>query len=256
MNRVPLPGELRVHRTRALDHEVGEAAEERRLETDRAALLDGAAHDPPEYVAAVLVGGHDTVGDQERHRAAVIGEHPQRTCRRLVLSVPAARELLAVRDQWLERVAFEDGWNVLKDRREPLEAGAGVDVLLRQRLERTVLLQRVLHEDEVPELEEALVVAAGQIVRSPVVEPAVEVELRARPAGADRAGLPEVLRPGSCTILSAGTPTDRQHSIASSSGPRPSSGSPSKTVIQICSGSSANPSVDSSHANSTAPCLK
>ena len=35
-------------------------------------------------------------------------------------------------------------------------------------------------------------------------------------------------------MRSSGTPTERQHSIASSSGPRPSSGSPSKTVIQMC----------------------
>ena len=57
-------------------------------------------------------------------------------------------------------------------------------------------------------------------------------------------------------MRSSGTPTERQHSIASSSGPRPSSGSPSNTVIQIRSGSSSKTSSDSSQANSTASCLK
>ncbi len=51
---------------------------------------------------------------------------------------------------------------------------------------------------------------------------------------------------GSWTMRSSGTPTLRQISIASVSGPRPSSSSPWKTVTQICSGSKPNPSVESS----------
>ena len=51
------------------------------------------------------------------------------------------------------------------------------------------------------------------------LEPAVEVELRARAARAGRPGLPEVSERGRRTIRSSGTPTARQHSIASSSGP-------------------------------------
>src|SRR5205807_1397756 len=74
------------------------------------------------------------------------------------------------------------------------------DVLGRQRRERgAAVLARllvVLHEDEVPVLQEALVLATGQVPGRPVVGPAVEVELRARPAGAARPRLPEVLRPG------------------------------------------------------------
>ena len=57
-------------------------------------------------------------------------------------------------------------------------------------------------------------------------------------------------------MRSSGTPTARQHSIASSSGPRPSSSSPPKTVIQIAPSSNPNPVVDSSSANSTAFSLK
>ncbi len=61
---------------------------------------------------------------------------------------------------------------------------------------------------------------------------------------------------GSSTIRSRGTPTDSQASIASSSGPRPSASSPSKTVTQIFSGSNPKPLSEKSHAISTAPCLK
>ena len=65
-------------------------------------------------------------------------------------------------------------------------AGSGVSVLDR------VLVE--LHEDEVPVLQEALVLAAGKIVGLAEVQPAVQVELAARAARTGRPRLPEVLR--------------------------------------------------------------
>ena len=55
-----------------------------------------------------------------------------------------------------------------------------------------------LHEDEVPELEEPVTVAAGRTIRpiAAVLGAAVVVELGARPARSRRACLPEVLGPG------------------------------------------------------------
>ena len=41
-------------------------------------VLDGAADDPPQDVAAALVRGRDAVADEERHPAAVVGEHAVR----------------------------------------------------------------------------------------------------------------------------------------------------------------------------------
>ncbi len=52
----------------------------------------------------------------------------------------------------------------------------------------------VLHEHQVPVLQEALVLPARQIVRLAVLHTAVDVQLRARPARTVRPGLPEVLR--------------------------------------------------------------
>src|SRR5207244_10932039 len=53
----------------------------------------------------------------------------------------------------------------------------------------------VLHEDEVPVLQEALVLAAGEVTGGAKRDAPVGVQLRAGPAGAGRPGLPEVLRP-------------------------------------------------------------
>src|SRR5205823_4990970 len=54
----------------------------------------------------------------------------------------------------------------------------------------------VLHEDEVPVLQEALVLLARQIVSSAGVEATVEVQLRAWAARTGGTCLPEVLRAG------------------------------------------------------------
>ena len=48
------------------------------LEAEGTALLDRAAHDPPQDVAAVFVGGDDAVGDQEGGAAGVVGDDPHR----------------------------------------------------------------------------------------------------------------------------------------------------------------------------------
>ena len=61
---------------------------------------------------------------------------------------------------------------------------------------------------------------------------------------------------GQSTMRSRGTPTASHASIASSSGPRPSSRSPSNTVIQMSPALKPKPSSDSCHACSTAPSLK
>ena len=72
----------------------------------------------------------------------------------------ASRALLAEPDQRREVVGLVDRRHVLQDRRHPVQAQAGVDVLLRQVGQRAVRVQLVLHEHQVPELEEALGVVA------------------------------------------------------------------------------------------------
>ncbi len=74
---------------------------------------------------------------------------------------------------------------LLQQHRDALDPAPGVDVLGGQRCERTVVAAVELHEDEVPELEEAVAVAPGLAVgpAAAVLHPAVVVELRAGPHG-------------------------------------------------------------------------
>src|SRR5437773_8744014 len=88
-------------------------------------------------------------------------------------------------DQVTEKIGFEYALDALQDAGHALEPQAGVDRGARQRL--TLLLRQLLelHEDEVPEFEEAIAVLL-RAARGPApdVLAAVDKNLRARTAGA------------------------------------------------------------------------
>ncbi len=187
--------ELRVPGSHLLRHDVGQPPH--LAEADRMRLLDGAPDDPPQDVAAAFVGGGDAVADEERHAAPVVGEDPVRLGRAFV-GVPGHADLLLdPGHDRLEAVRLVHRADVLDDGRGALEPQARIDVLLRQRRQRAVGVQLVLHEDEVPELEEAVAARARRgacRVAAAVLLAPVPVDLRvraARPRSADR---PEVLR--------------------------------------------------------------
>ena len=118
-----------------------------------------------------------------------------------------------VHDQ-AEAVGVEDRVGLLEEHRAALEPEAGVDVLLGQRRQLAVLVEVVLHEDEVPELEEALAaLAAGRAVGLAAAEllAAVVVQLGARAARAGRSGGPQKFSDrGSPMMRSRGTPLRSQ----------------------------------------------
>ncbi len=202
VRRLRVLDQFRVGATHQLPDERGVAGQEARLEPQVPSLLDRPAHHSPQHIAAILVGGHHAVGSQERHRPRVVGEDPQRPVGLVVIAVGAPRQRLPELDQRRELVGLEDRLLLLQDRRETVQAEARVDVVRRQGAEhgaravgpRTPLALVVLHEHEVPVLQEPLVVAARQVLGQPVGEAAVHVQLRARSARTRRARFPEVLR--------------------------------------------------------------
>jgi hypothetical protein len=113
-------------------------------------------------------------------------------------AVAAAGELLGAGDHRADEVGLVDVLHALQQRGHALDAHAGVDVLLRQRPDRGVarlgreLAADVLHEDQVPDLQVAVLVGLRAAV-APVLGPAVVVDLRAGPAGTGHAHVPVVV---------------------------------------------------------------
>ena len=163
VDRLVLGQQLRIAGAHEVDDEAHVLGQEAVLDADAVALQQRAAHDPAQHVAAVLVGGHDAVGDEEGHAARVVGQDPQRALVGL-----AGGEVAPERHERQELVGLEDRVDALLDHGHAVEAQARVDVLGRQRGQRADRILVVLHEDEVPVLQEALVVAAREVVgRSP-----------------------------------------------------------------------------------------
>ena len=124
------------------------------------------------------------------------------------------RELLGPLDHGVHHVDLVHVVDALQQVRHPLQAHAGVDVLLRQRAgDVEVLLgphaaQHVLHEHEVPDLEVAVLALRPEVEVRPVLRPAVVEDLRARPTGAGHAHRPVVLLLPEPDDLLVGDPGD------------------------------------------------
>ena len=156
-------------------------------------VAHGAAHDPAQDIATPLIGGKDAIGNEERGGPQVIGDDVERGPR--FPSGGRADTILAGRDQGREEIGVEIAPHTLQDGRHPLETHAGVDRGLRQvdSLIRAHLL--VLHEHQVPELEEAVAILVRAAWR-PALEfgTLIDEDLR---TGSTRTGIahrPEVVR--------------------------------------------------------------
>ena len=130
-----------------------------------------------------------------RHASRVVAEHAERAHGVAAVGVAEAGEALQGLDHVRRLVGLEQAGRSLQEHGDALDAAAGVDVLCRQRRERAVVAAIELHEDEIPELEEAVAVAARPAVGAPAAElhAAVVVELGARAARSRRPRLPEVV---------------------------------------------------------------
>ena len=124
----------------------------------------------------------------------MVSDDLQRDVRLLVLAVLDARDLGRVLDDRVEQIRLEVRLLVLHDGREALEAATRIDVLMGEILVGAVFLAVVLREDEVPDLEVAVAVAADSAGRraATALFTEVDVDLGVRAARA-RADLPEVV---------------------------------------------------------------
>ena len=178
-------------------HRIDEAAEERVLDAEQAAVEHGTTQQTAQDVTAALVAGQDAVGDEEVDGTGVVGDDAQGAggAGVLVIDVGLTGDLLAQLDEALHDVAVEEGALVLHDGGHALEAHAGIEVAVGQLGHGAVLLAIELREHEVPELQEAIAIAAGGAVGAAAADllAEVEVNLGAGAAGTGGAGSPEVV---------------------------------------------------------------
>ena len=195
------PHELQVRRQlgvgalHRLDDDVDALVEERLGEPEHLAVAGGAAHDPAQHVAAPLVGGQHAVADQEGGRPQVVGDDAHRDVVLRVGAVALAARRGDEPEQRREQVGVVVALLPLDDGGQALEAHARVDARLGQRRQRAGRVAVELHEDQVPDLQVAVAVAADGALRPPAADrrPLVDQDLAAGAAGAGVPHLPEVV---------------------------------------------------------------
>jgi hypothetical protein len=173
---------------------LGERGRDGLLDTEEVGEADGPTDDAAQHVAAVLVRGDDAVGDEEGHGAGVVGQQLERDVGLGVSAEASPGGHLGGGHQRAQLVGVEHIGGADGHREEALEAGAGVDVLGLERLERTVAQAEVLLEHEVPELHVA--VLGGRVGRTTVgtdLRAEVPEQLRGGSARSGVAHLPEVV---------------------------------------------------------------
>ena len=188
-------GVLRRHRG---DRRAHEFADRRLLTAQDAHIADDPAHEASKDVATAFVARDHAVADEERAGSGVVGDDAQGDIGLLTRSVGHARQVAGAIEDALRRIDLVDVLDALQQSGHALQAHAGVDVLGRQRLEDIEVLlgphrgELLLHEDEVPHLEVAVLVDDRSAFK-PVRRTSVVVDLRARPARTGHAHGPVVV---------------------------------------------------------------
>ena len=176
---------------------VDKLGQEGALDAQQATVEHGAAEQAAKDVLATLVTGQDAVRDHEVDGTGVVGDDAKRTAGAGVIVgvIGLAADLLAQLDEVLHQITVVVSSLVLHDSGHALQAHARIEVAVRQLRHGAVLLTVVLGKHEVPELKEAVAVAARLAVGAAAADllAHVKVDLGARTAGAGGASGPEVV---------------------------------------------------------------
>ena len=188
----PLPGRAQ-HRMGAA-HDVAQGGRQpvkkRFVKPQLDPMPRGAADNAAQHIAPPLVGRRDAVRHQKRAGADMVaqdlGGHR--------LSGAPPRQVMDSAGQWLEQVCVVVVANALQHRGDPFQAHARVNRRLGQGLQAALGVPVELHEDQVPDLHEAVAIRVGAARRPPWRVRAVVVKnLAARAARAGLAHGPEIV---------------------------------------------------------------
>ena len=176
---------------------VDELGQEGALDAQQATVEHGTAEQTAKDVLATLVAGKDAVRDHKVDSTGVVGDDAQGAAGAGVIVgvIGLAADLLTELDEVLHQIAVVVSSLVLHDSGHALQAHARIEVAVRQLRHGAVLLAVVLGKHEVPELKEAVAVAAGLAVGTTAADllAHVKVDLGAGTAGAGGASGPEVV---------------------------------------------------------------
>ena len=159
-------------------------------------MTDRPAHDLAQHVAAAFIRRNDAVVDEERGGAGVVSVDAQAGFGNRVVTMEAD-QLASLDADGGDQICFVVRQFPLQNGRNPLETHAGVDGRTGKRRHLAGLVAVELHENQVPDFDEASAAVEREILMLAAflgrLRAVVEMDFRARSAGAGVAHLPEVV---------------------------------------------------------------
>ncbi|CAI8368521.1 MAG: Uncharacterised protein [Cyanobium sp. ARS6] len=148
-----------MHRLHQRDGGLTHGVEKRLVDAQEASMPHHAAQQPAQDVAAAQIAGRDAIADQLRDGATVVADHLERGFALVVELVVVDTSQISCRcNQGKNQIGFVVIGNLLQDLSHALKAHAGIDVAVRQWCECALRIAIRLHEHQVVELDEAVVV--------------------------------------------------------------------------------------------------
>ncbi|MNI04731.1 hypothetical protein D3C73_576610 [compost metagenome] len=174
----------------------GKAEQEWTVQAQRLAVAHCAAEQTADNIAAAFIGRKHAVTHGKRYRTDVVGNDLQRNILLQIVLVGDTGKLRRLLNNRLEQISVKVRVHILQNRRETLQTGTGINILVRKRRIAAVFVVVELREYEVPHFEPAFIFPArihfriGQVAA--VGFAAVIEDFRARAARAF-ADIPEVV---------------------------------------------------------------
>src|SRR5947209_11783337 len=165
-----------------VDDRISSSRQERFVQSEQLAMPNGAAQDTTEDVASPLVARQNTISGEEDKRPRVVGEDAQGDVGLFALAIACLSQCREMINDGAEQVGIEDRFLALHHHREALQTHAGVNIFLGQRCTGTIKVMVILHEDEVPDLQEALTITTRLAISLPttVLYTTIIINLRVR----------------------------------------------------------------------------
>ena len=140
-----------------VDDFVDEVGRDQVVDTKHVGMADGTTHDAAQYITPSFVVGENAIAYQEGHGPAVLSQNAGRYVASFVLAIDQTGQIAGLVDQTFHLVDLKHRVDSLQQGENAFEASSGIDAWCGKKDLLAAFLGVVLHEHQVPELEEALV---------------------------------------------------------------------------------------------------
>ena len=187
--------QLRIGFVHDLEDHLHGFVEEGFLQTDGTSVTDGPTHDAAQDVAPAFVGRQDPVGNQEGGGPGMVGNDLHGHFHLVGLAPFLARELAHLVHDGGKEIGVKVGGHILEYGDDPFQAHARVDGGLGKRRHGAVFGAFKLHENQVPQFQPPVAVAAHGAIGSIATEfrAPIDVNFGTGTAGAGVTHGPEVV---------------------------------------------------------------